>query len=303
MILIIGDVMLDKYTFGKIERINPEAPVPILHVNKEEYRLGGAANVANNIASLGEPVILAGLSNDDLFGTELKNICENNKIEYYPFTDGRPTIVKQRFIAEMYNQQVLRVDYEDKTQITNYIADEIINLVIDKQPNIIIISDYNKGMITEYLMTQLKEKFSGKILVDPKPNNLSLYNDVFLIKPNIKELKEMLKVEYIANINESIKDIALTKNCNILVTLGKEGSLLYDKEKDEIYDVKSLAREVYDVSGAGDTYMATLAYALDKGFDLKYAMLLANKASSIVVGKLGTATITYDELFHKSVCD
>ena len=298
MILVIGDVMLDKYTFGKIERINPEAPVPILHVNKEEYRLGGAANTANNISALGEKVILIGLTNKDNSGEMFNKLCKNNNIEYYSFCDERPTIVKQRFIAKMYNQQVLRVDYENGKLVSQDISDNIIKLILEKNPNIIVISDYAKGIITEYFMTKLKKEFSGKILADTKPKNVNFIKDIFLLKPNIKEAKEILKTEYISDSNTAAEEISEKFNCNVVITMGKEGSVLYDKNTKEIFSVKSVAKDVYDVSGAGDTFIATLAYAINKDYSLKNALKLANKAASIVVGKLGTATISYDELFN-----
>ena len=294
MILVIGDIMLDKYTFGKIDRINPEAPVPILHITKEEYRLGGAANVANNLASLNADVILLGIANNDFAGNALKNMCDSSNIPHFLFSDGRPTIVKQRFIADMYSQQVLRVDHEEKHNVGDDIADKIVSKVIELNPNIVIISDYAKGIVTEYFMNELKQKYNGKILVDPKPKNINLYKDVFLIKPNQSEAKKYLDCDdVVSNVSKMSDDL----NSNILVTLGKNGSILFDRSKNEHFSVESLAKDVYDVSGAGDTYLATLAYALDNNFELKNAMQLANKAASIVVGKVGTAIVTCDELF------
>lgn len=287
--------MLDKYTFGKIERINPEAPVPIVHVTKEEYRLGGAANVANNLASLNCDVALLGVANNDFAGSKLKQICDTNNIKTFLFSDGRPTIIKQRFIADMYNQQVLRVDHEEKHNIDDAIVDKVVNQVIELNPNIVIISDYAKGIVTSYLMNELKQKFKGKILVDPKPQNFGLYKDVFLIKPNASEARQYLGCD---DVVDNISKMSRELNANILVTLGKNGSVLFDSSKNESFSVESLAKDVYDVSGAGDTYLATLAYALDNNFELKNAMQLANKAASIVVGKVGTATITYSELFN-----
>lgn len=302
-IFVIGEAMLDIHTFGKIERINPEAPVPVLHVikEKEKFGLGGAANVANNLANLKADVEFVSIVNDDTFGSQIKELCTENNLNYHFFSDGRPTIVKQRFVAAEYNQQVLRVDYEDKSLLSKEYSDKIINHVINENPSIILISDYAKGLITEYFMDKLKQNFKGKIIVDPKPQNINFYKDVFLLKPNLIEAEKILGYEINkTNINSEIQKLSSKFNSNIVITLGKQGLVAYDKDKKETFQSKSYAKEVFDVSGCGDTFIATLTYALSKGNSFKAAVELANKAAGIVITHFGAVPIKYEELFDKN---
>jgi D-glycero-beta-D-manno-heptose-7-phosphate kinase len=301
-IIIFGEAMLDIHTFGNIERINPEAPVPVLHVikNKEKLGLGGAANVANNLVSLKSDVVFVSVVNEDHSGLQIKSLCKDNNIKFNFFSDGRPTIVKQRFVAAEYNQQVLRVDYEDKSSLSKEYSDKIINFILDESPSIILISDYAKGLITEYFMEELKNKFKGKIIVDPKPQNINFYKDVFLLKPNVIEAQKILGYEINDdNIPSAIKELSTKFNSNIVITLGKKGVIAFDKDKKEIFQFDSYAKEVFDVSGCGDTFIATLTYALDKGQSLKEAVDLANKAAGIVITHFGAVPIKYEELLKQ----
>ena len=302
MICGLGDAMLDKYTYGKVERINPEAPVPVLNVVEERYTLGGAGNVANNIASLKEDVVLLGVCNENGdFGMQMIELCKKNNIKYYFITDGRPTIVKHRFVALGYNQQLLRVDYEKNNPLDCNYSKMFVDKILELNPNVLIISDYAKGVITKDLMAYLKKQYSGKILIDPKPKNIDLYKDVFLIKPNLKEASEIVGRE-IENNNNNVEKAGLEivdkYNANVVITRSEKGSTLITLDG-EIYHIPTEVREVYDVSGAGDTYIATLGYALNKNYDLVDAVKLANRASSIVVGKVGTATVSLEELFSE----
>ena len=302
MICVLGDAMLDKYTYGKVERINPEAPVPVLNVVEERYTLGGAGNVANNIASLKEDVVLLGVCNENGdFGMQMIELCKKNNIKYYFITDGRPTIVKHRFVALGYNQQLLRVDYEKNNPLDCNYSKMFVDKILELNPNVLIISDYAKGVITKDLMAYLKKQYSGKILIDPKPKNIDLYKDVFLIKPNLKEASEIVGRE-IENNNNNVEKAGLEivdkYNANVVITRSEKGSTLITLDG-EIYHIPTEVREVYDVSGAGDTYIATLGYALNKNYDLVDAVKLANRASSIVVGKVGTATVSLEELFSE----
>ncbi len=295
--------MLDKYTYGKVERINPEAPVPILNVVKENYTLGGAGNVAKNLASLKEEVFLIGIINNDEFGRCIEKLCEEHNIKYFFVKDGRPTIVKHRFIAIGYNQQLLRVDYEETRPLDEKNHSKILEVIKDlnKRANLMIISDYAKGLITKDFMDRLKKEFKGKILVDPKPKNIEFYRGVFLIKPNLKETSQILGEE-IENIDYSVEKAGLKLverfNSNFVITRSERGATLITLDG-EVYHIPTEVREVHDVSGAGDTFIAVLAYALNKGYGLKEAVELANKASSIVVGKVGTATVSLEELFSE----
>ncbi len=301
MICVLGEVMLDKYTYGKVERINPEAPVPILHVVDEKYTLGGAGNVANNIVSLNEKACLISLCNEnEVFGKCIKDICEIRGIQHYFITDGRPTIVKHRFVALGYNQQLLRVDYEEKHPLDKNYSKIFVDKILEINPNILIISDYAKGMITKGLMENIKKQFNGKLLIDPKPKNIDLYNDAYLIKPNLKEASEIVGRE-INNTDDDVEkagiEISEKYNSNVVITRSEKGSTLITRDN-EIYHIPTKVQEIHDVSGAGDTYIATLGYALNNNYNLVDAVKLANKASSIVVGKVGTATVSLNELFN-----
>ena len=301
MIGVLGDVMIDKYTYGVVERINPEAPVPIINVVTEKITLGGSGNVAKNIASLREKVTLFSVCNEkDPFGKQVINLCKKKNISFYFVTDGRPTIVKHRFIALGYNQQLLRVDYEKKHALPFKISKNLINKVTKAHLKVLIISDYNKGLITKELMEEIKKRFKGKILVDPKPNNIQFYKGVFLIKPNLKEAS-LIVGRKLKNENKDIEkaglEIMREYHTNVAITRGSKGSTLITTNE-KIYHIPTEVAKVHDVSGAGDTYISTLGYALSKKHDLLEAVKLANKASSIVVGKLGTATVSLNELFN-----
>ncbi len=300
-IIVLGEVMLDKYTFGKVERINPEAPVPVLNVTRENCTLGGAGNVANNLKALEEEVYLISIAGDDENSKVIKNICKEKGIEYFFVSDDRPTIVKHRFVAEGYNQQLLRVDYEIKNHISNILCNKILDKISEIDSDILIISDYAKGLITPYLMENLKKEFKGKILVDPKPKNVNLYKDVFLIKPNFKETCEILGFE-IKNDDKELekygKELVKKYNSNFVITRSDKGATLVTLNN-EILHVKPKVKELHDVSGAGDTFIATIAFGLNNGYDLKECVKLANKASSIVVSKFGTSTVSLEELFNR----
>ncbi|EHP84184.1 bifunctional heptose 7-phosphate kinase/heptose 1-phosphate adenyltransferase [Methanotorris formicicus] len=305
MIIVLGEVMLDKYTYGKVERINPEAPVPVLNVVEEKYTLGGAGNVANNIASLKHDVFLISIFNNDEFGKCIEELCEKNGINYCFVSDGRPTIVKHRFVAIGYNQQLLRVDYEEAHPINGEISNKILDKIkkLNSKSNILIISDYAKGLITKELMEKLKKEFKGRILIDPKPKNIEFYKDVYLIKPNLKEASQIVGEE-IENKDDKLEKIGLNLvdefNSNFVITRSEKGATLITLDG-EVVHIPTKVKEVHDVSGAGDTFIATLGYALDKGYDLVDAVKLANKASSIVVGKVGTATVSLEELFGDKI--
>lgn len=288
-ILVIGDVMLDKYILGKVDRISPEAPVQVVEVKEEEYLPGGAANVANNIASLKGNAIMVGIVGDDNESNILIKELKNRNIN----TDGiitdskKPTTQKVRILG--HQQQLLRIDYEKKEYINKELESKIIEFIKQKINNInaIIISDYAKGVITQELITKIKEIAGTKIIiVDPKPKHKGFYNNVSLITPNIKEAKEMTEKE---------ENLTKELNTSVLITKGENGMSLYEKEGN-ITNIPTKAKEVYDVSGAGDTVVATLALALSSDATLKQAAILANHAAGITVGKVGTSTVSIEEL-------
>ena len=305
-ICVIGDLMLDKFIYGSVERISPEAPVPILRAIKEEYKLGGAANVANNIRSLGENVALIGIlgNRDHDYHREIfKRLVEQKDIEFKPIFDSRPTIVKNRFIDEASKNQTYRVDYEETHHLENGSLDEIIDYVKDNNFKYIIVSDYNKGLINSYFMDNLK-KLDAKILVDPKPENIGLYKGVYLIKPNLKEAREIYRNFALNSIKtndfeEMGRSLVKEYDANFIITRGEKGSSLFYKADDGniyTYHKPQETIEVFDVTGAGDTYIAALTSGLNKGFDLRLAMDFAGDASKLVVQKVGTAVVTLKEI-------
>ncbi|MBB6066831.1 bifunctional heptose 7-phosphate kinase/heptose 1-phosphate adenyltransferase [Methanococcus maripaludis] len=302
MILVLGEVMLDKYTYGKVERINPEAPVPIINVVTKKYAMGGAGNVANNIASLNHPVCLISSANlNDEFGKKIAEICKNNRIKCNFMSDGRSTILKHRFVALGYNQQLLRADYEEKHAYSEELIAEIIKNFknLKDKSDVLIISDYNKGLVSQKIINEIKKEFNGKILVDPKPENIDLYKGVYLIKPNLSEASKILGMPIInedSNVETAGLKLVEKYESNVIITRSEKGVSVFTKDGN-IEHICGKVRDVHDVSGAGDTFIATLAYAIDKGYELIDAVKLANRASSIVVSKSGTATVTLEELF------
>lgn len=298
-VAIIGDVMLDKYIWGEVERISPEAPVPIVSVNKENYVPGGAANVANNISAFGAKAYLVGIVGKDEAKKILENELKKNKISSSLIEDVRPTIQKVRVIVQ--NQQLLRIDYEDKKYIEEHVESKIIDLIEKiKKIDVIIISDYGKGIITKNLIKYIV-KFAHerkiKVVVDPKPKHTDYYKDVDVITPNTKEAMEMTKMS--VSSERDIEEIGFCLyekiNSNIIITRGKDGMTLIKKDKTK-YNIPTKVKEVFDVSGAGDTVVALLALCLSSGCDLYDAAYIANHAAGIVVGKIGTATTNVDEL-------
>jgi len=306
-ILVIWDIMLDKYTFGEVKRLNPEGPNPLLNVIKEEYRLGWSANVAANISSLAEKCDLVWLVWKDDNKNILKKISNNKNIDLFDIElENFKTIVKQRFIENTYHQQLLRVDYEEKLnkKYEKEILEKIISILEKNKYKIIVISDYNKWIIFEDLVKYLKDfssKNDIKVLVDAKPYNYKFFAWVFLLKPNFKEFCEMIWKE-IENKDSEIEkywlDFVKKMNINLVITRWSKWASLITKSW-EYFHLETKAKKVFDVSWAWDTFIATIAYALNNWYSLKDAIILANKASSIIVWKVGTAIIDKKELFSK----
>jgi D-glycero-beta-D-manno-heptose-7-phosphate kinase len=297
-IMVVGDVMLDKYIFGRVDRISPEAPVPIVHAMEEKYVLGGAANVANNIKALGGVPLLVGMIGNDAPGKILIRELKKAGIAHIGMvTDNNvPTIQKIRVLSG--NQQLLRLDYEEhNTDSDGEILRRAESLV--KESDIIIVSDYAKGVINNVTMPCIKslgKKYDKRVIVDTRPSHKSLYKKVYLITPNRKESEEMTGL--IAKDSRSIsmigKKLQQELSCNVLITLGERGMSLY--EHDNVQHISTAARQVYDVSGAGDTVVATIGLSLAAGASLKDSALISNYAAGIVVGKIGTATLSREEL-------
>jgi D-beta-D-heptose 7-phosphate kinase/D-beta-D-heptose 1-phosphate adenosyltransferase len=297
-IIVVGDIMLDKYVLGSVERISPEAPIQVVCAREERLVLGGAANVASNILALGGRVSLVGVVGEDDPGRKVLSLLKEQNIdqEGVIVADGFHTTQKIRVLSQ--NQQLLRLDYEDKLKLHEDQTCKALRKIIPGSDTIII-SDYAKGVITEKVMECIRteaKKNSAKIIVDPKPSNKGLYHDVYLITPNQKEAEGLsgIKAEDESQVIDMGKKLKQEFRSNILMTRGEKGMILFSG-KDTI-NIPTQAREVYDVSGAGDTAIATFALAVASGATLLDAAELANHAAGIVVGKLGTSTISREEL-------
>ncbi|HEU5435686.1 MAG TPA: D-glycero-beta-D-manno-heptose-7-phosphate kinase [Telluria sp.] len=296
-ILVVGDVMLDRYWFGEVSRISPEAPVPIVRVEKREERLGGAANVARNVASLGAHVGLLGVVGADEAGEQVAQLLAESSIHSYLQRDSAiSTIIKLRVIGRQ--QQLLRIDFEDAP--TDTVLRDKLTAFNSKLPDydLVILSDYNKGSLVNVADMIKSARAAGKIvMVDPKGDDFSPYAGASILTPNKSELKRIVGSW---NSEQQLTDKAQALRIELgldalLLTRSEEGMSLYSA--DEILHMHAAAREVFDVSGAGDTVIATMAAMLGAGMPMAEALTTANRAGGIVVGKLGTATVTRDELF------
>lgn len=289
--------MLDKFIWGKVKRISPEAPVQVVNVNKVETMPGGAGNAANNISSLGGEAITIGIIGDDYEGEILFNSLKKANINTEGiFKDNiRNTIKKTRVMGDF--QHLLRIDYEKKQYISDELESKIIECLLKKIPgvDVILISDYNKGTITEHIAkTTIKvaKQHNKKILVDANPEHSHFYKDFDLFTPNLLEATTISETK---DLDETGRILMEKLNANILVTKGKDGMSLFLKNG-ERYDITTRAREVYDVAGAGDTVISTLALALAADADLKDAINLSNIAAGLVVEKRGVVTTTPEEI-------
>lgn len=296
-ILVVGDVMLDRYWYGSVERISPEAPVPIVQVDKEEDRIGAAANVAYNIVSLGAKASLLSVIGDDSVGRELQQLIVNSGIEaFLHFDQEMKTTVKLRVIGR--HQQLIRIDFESPPQkeVLASLTDLFTQLL--PQQDCILFSDYGKGGLAHISkMISLAKSANKTVLVDPKGKDYSKYAGADLITPNKSELIAVIgnwKTEQ--ELSEKAQNLRQSLQLkNLLLTRSEEGMTLFDEQG--TMHIAAQAREVFDVTGAGDTVIATLASLVGSGISIREAVPLANKAGGIVVGKFGTATISYEELF------
>ena len=298
-ILVAGDVMLDRYWFGEVNRISPEAPVPIVRVERRDERLGGAANVARNAVALGVETSLLGVIGEDEAGHNVETLLSEVGIRSYLNHDPSiSTIIKLRVIGRQ--QQLIRIDFEEKPteQILQDKLSRFNSLIAEH--DVIVLSDYAKGsLVNVATMIQHAKQLGKYVLVDPKGSDYSIYRGASLLTPNKSELRQVIG-SWKDEADLTSKAQALRKELNLgalLLTRSEEGMTLFSD--DEILHVPAMAREVFDVSGAGDTVIATVAAMLAEGKNLHDAVLIANKAGGIVVGKLGTATVTREELFQK----
>ena len=302
-ILIVGDLILDRYLFGQVDRLSPEAPVPVLDYQRDEYVLGGAANVAHNIATMGGKAIVSGAMGadqpKDMFLELLQKagICVSGVVT----DESRPTIVKTRVIGG--NQQLVRVDREKRHNLEG-VAFEKMRAFLQKAINdvsAIVISDYGKGVITTDTLELIRELTKDKdipVVVDPKDTHFSNYRQFTVITPNINEasLGAGFKIKDEETLLQAGNHLVTSLDCSaILITRGAEGMSLFRKEKD-VLAIPTRARDVFDVTGAGDTVVAMLALSLASGLSMVESAHLANWTAGVVVAKHGTATSTREEL-------
>lgn len=295
-ILVIGDVMLDEYWFGSTKRISPEAPVPITKIESKDYRIGGAANVAKNIVALGGNAILLSVMGNDRAGDKLNNLINNSQIENHLLKDNlTSTTIKLRIISR--NQQLIRVDFESAPNDKSLkdLHDKFNKLI--SKVDVIILSDYDKGILKNVgnIINKAK-KANKKILIDPKGDDYKKYKGATIITPNKYELNSTIgkwdnETELEKKVQSLRKKLMLDA---IILTRSSEGLSLYSEK--EIIHQKTQAKEVFDVSGAGDTIIAGIALGIASGLNYNLSMKIANTAAGIVVGKLGTAVCSFEEL-------
>jgi len=296
-VLVVGDAMIDRYWYGAVDRISPEAPVPVVRVTREELRIGGAANVASNVVSLGAQATLLTVVGDDEASHTLETLVAQTGITPHFGRDAAlQTTVKLRVIGRQ--QQLIRLDFENSPQgevLASQTADFIKLL---PQHDAVLFSDYGKGGLDHvHHMIEHAQAAGKPVLIDPKGSDYSRYSGATVITPNRAELQQVVGAwnsedELRAKARKLREELGLQA---LLLTRSEEGMTLYDAAGE--ISVAAQAREVFDVTGAGDTVIATLAALVGAGLPLREAMPLANRAGGIVVGKFGTATVSYDELF------
>jgi len=284
-ILVVGDIMLDKYVVGSVDRISPEAPVPVINVMNEYYTPGGCGNVIRNLQTLGIAVTcISQIGNDSMGDLLLSLISDNNFTSCIFKSDTIPTTIKERIIADYRQTQMLRIDREKHSYL------DIDNIEFPKEEfDVIIISDYNKGVVTSNLMYHLKSTYPNtKIIVDPKPVNSTLYNDVFMLTPNAKEFKEMEEGYFPCNVEYIIK------------TLGKDGMMVYSSFYHNLsHKIPSIPVDVFNVTGCGDTVIAIISACITMGFNITASAKIANGCAGYVASVPGTTTVPLEVFNHQ----
>lgn len=298
-ILVIGDLMIDRYVYGVSTRISPEAPVPIVKITNEDNVLGGAANAANNISSLGGKVMLFGVLGDDPDAVIFEKLCKDKNISGFFLKDNaRPTTVKKRVISGN-NYQLLRMDFEKTNTIPDDFQKKILNEFKKNLRNIdcVILSDYDKGVLTPWLSNHLIMLAKSKnipVIVDCKPNKVNSFKNCFLITPNLKEAIEMTGISQ--DIIEMGKKLVKMLSSNVFITRGSEGISVFDRKGNHSHIPPVKITKLFDVTGAGDTVIAATALCIVSGMDLIESAKTANYAAGLVVQKPGTSTVTIKEL-------
>jgi D-beta-D-heptose 7-phosphate kinase/D-beta-D-heptose 1-phosphate adenosyltransferase len=303
-IVVLGDVMLDEFFWGDVTRISPEAPVPVVDIRRESVHLGGAANVVANVVALGAKACVIGVVGNDSAGerlrVSLKEACTLQADDYLVVDNKRPSTTKTRIIA--HSQLVVRADREQRTPVNGPLEAQILDSLklALAEADAFVVSDYDKGVVTPSILGQILPTAYERVpvLIDPKIRNFSHYQPASLITPNHHEALRLTNTEEDSDqgLHHAAQIIQEKLGCDaVLITRGDRGIMLLERDSDPVF-VGTAAREVYDVTGAGDTVIATLASALSAGATMLEAANLANHAAGIVVGKVGTATATGEEL-------
>jgi D-beta-D-heptose 7-phosphate kinase/D-beta-D-heptose 1-phosphate adenosyltransferase len=303
-VLVVGDLVLDHYVWGSVTRISPEAPVPVVTVTRESMLLGGAANVVNNVHALGGLVSVCGVIGRDDAGRRLAGILRDKGIttDGLIISDDRPTTIKTRVIA--HSQQVVRFDRETKDKISKETHDRIFDYVRNRSEDgldAVVISDYSKGVVTKDLVrdiVKLSKKHRLVVSVDPKVNHFGIYSGVTILTPNTKEasLGSKIEIEDESSLLKAGKLLLRRLACDsVLITRGEHGMSLFERGG-RITHIPTMAQEVFDVTGAGDTVIGTLTLAMASGAPTGDAARISNFAAGIVVGVVGTATVRPEEL-------
>jgi rfaE bifunctional protein kinase chain/domain len=305
-IVVLGDVMLDEFIWGDVTRVSPEAPVPVVDIRRESTHLGGAANVLANLLALGAKASVIGVVGDDFAGEKIRSSVRDKSTSQMDgeliLDASRPTTIKTRIIAQ--NQMVVRADREHRTPVNGQTEDLIISAVkaAIENAHALIVSDYDKGVVTPRILSEVLPAAYGRIpvLIDPKLRNFDAYRPATLVTPNHHEALRLAGLEEDSDgtLQTAAQMIRDRLGCDaVLITRGDRGIMLVEGHSDPV-NVETAAREVFDVTGAGDTVIAALAAALAAGASMTEAAVLANHAAGIVVGKLGTATASAEEVLN-----
>jgi len=304
-VLVIGDVGMDRYTIGLVERISPEAPVPIVLVEEEQHKLGLAANVADNVQALGGVPLLLGIVGRDRIAQDFKKLLNRSRIspKYLIHDPRRRTVLKERIVSD--RQQLLRVDYESQGQIKRATANQLLARLKILLPkcDCVILEDYAKGMLnaeTIRKIFKLAHQAGKSVAVDPNTKTpVSFYEGADILTPNTKEAEKLAAVaihDENSLIEAGTKILNLTRATHVVITRGRDGMAIFTKDQAFVKLIPTYVREVYDVSGAGDTVISVLAMALAGGASVEEAAILGNLAAGVEVGKRGTATVTPSEV-------
>ncbi len=293
-ILVVGDLMIDHYIYGRCERISPEAPVQVVEIEKEKDLLGGAGNVVNNLLAFGADVTVASVVGDDRAGEWIEKRVEQKGVKSLLLKESRPTTQKSRVIAS--NQQIVRIDREEKHDIGLQSQEKILEFIAQNSFDVMLLSDYAKGVLTPSLVQAIISLRKAPVFIDPKGKDYTKYSGADLITPNKKEATEASGIEIVDDVTlrsagEFLKSKFHIKN--VIITLSQDGMAIFDED---MHKIPTFARDVYDVTGAGDTVLAALGFGVASGLSLYEASKFANLAAGVVVGKVGAATATLEEI-------